>query len=433
MLHPKPTPGDTAWFVHDRFGMFIHWGLYAQAARHEWVQSQEGTSGEEYQKYFSHFDPDLFNPKEWAREARLAGMKYFVITAKHHEGFCLWDSQFTDYKATNTAAKRDLIREVTDAFRAEGLHVGLYYSLLDWHHPHYTIDVYHPLRNHPDAEAMNADRDMKIYAKYMRDHVRELLTGYGKIDIIWFDFSFPDIKHGNLPGKSHEDWESEKLITMVRELQPKIMVDNRLDLPKEMTDVVTPEQFQPTSWAHVDGEPMVWEACQTLSGSWGYHRDEMTWKSPQQLVQMLINTVALGGNLLMNVGPTARGYLDSRANTALESYADWMKLHQRSIYGCSQSEFQAPADVRFTQNYETNRLYVHIFGWPFAHLHLPEMGGKIEYAQLLNDASEVQFSTSDASSVHSHMAPTTPTGTVTLNLPVIKPDVVVPVVELFLK
>lgn len=432
MLHPKPTQGDTSWFVHDRFGMFIHWGIYALAARHEWVKTREFIPDETYQKYFDHFDPDLFQPKEWARQARLAGMKYFVITAKHHDGFCLWDSQFTDYKATNTPAGRDLLREVADAFRAEGLHVGFYYSLIDWHHPQYPIDPNHPLRNHPDAEAMNAERDITIYAQYMRDQVRELLTGYGKIDIIWFDFSFPDAKLGNLRGKGHKDWESEKLMAMVRELQPDIIVDNRLDLPKEMADIITPEQFQPAKWVHVDGEPVVWETCQTFSGSWGYFRDEMSWKSPQQLVQMLINSVSCGGNLLMNVGPTARGYFDPRAEAALESYAEWMKLHQRSIYGCSQSEFQAPADVRFTQNYETKRLYAHIFNWPFKHLHLPGMAEHVEYAQLLNDASEVLF-TSEPPAVHGNMTIDASPGTVTLNLPVIKPDVIVPVVELFLK
>jgi alpha-L-fucosidase len=158
----------------------------------------------------------------------------------------------------------------------------------------------------------------------------------------------------------------------------------------------------------------------------------MSWKSPQQLVQMLINSVSCGGNLLMNVGPTARGYFDPRAEAALEVYAEWMKLHQRSIYSCSQSEFQAPADVRFTQNYETNRLYAHIFNWPFKNLHLPGMAGKIEYAQLLNDASEVAF-TSNAPAAHGNMTVDTAPGTVTLNLPVIKPDVIVPVVELFLK
>jgi alpha-L-fucosidase len=416
MLTPAPTPGDTGWFVQDRFGMFIHWGLYAAAARHEWVQNREEIAGESYRKYFEHFDPDLYDPKAWARAAREAGMKYFVITTKHHEGFCLWDSKHTDWKAPNTPCAKDLLRPMVEAFRGEGLKVGFYYSLIDWHHPDFPIDVFHPLRNRPEAAELNKGRDVRKYAAYMRDQVRELLTDFGKIDIIWFDFSYPTSEHKGLPGKGHKDWESEALLKMVRELQPHIIVDNRLDLPDENADIHTPEQFQPREWAHVDGKPVVWEACQTFSGSWGYHRDETSWKSPEQLIRMLVNTVATGGNLLMNVGPTARGTFDSRASDALKVYGDWMRVHSRAIYGCTQSPYGSP-DCRFTQR--GDRLYLHIFAWPFEQLHLDGFAGKVAYAQLLHDASEVRFTEKD--------------GTLTLRLPVRKPDVVVPVVELFLR
>jgi alpha-L-fucosidase len=199
-------------------------------------------------------------------------------------------------------------------------------------------------------------------------------------------------------------------------------VDNRLDLPdSRAADIHTPEQFQPTEWVKVDEQAVVWEACQTFSGSWGYHRDESTWKSPDQLIQMLVNTVALGGNLLMNVGPTARGTFDHRAIHALKVYGDWMALHERAIRGCTQSEFAAPPDVRYTHNPDTNRLYAHIYAYPFKHLHLPGLAGRVAYAQFLHDASEIKFrDKADA-------------GTLTLELPVVKPNVVVPVVELFLK
>jgi alpha-L-fucosidase len=424
MLTPAPTKGDTSWFVQDRFGMFIHWGTYAAAARHEWMRNREETSDADYQKYFDHFDPDLYDPKEWAKRAREAGMKYAVITAKHHEGFCLWDSKLTDYKATNTPAGRDLLRPWVDAFRAEGLKVGFYYSLIDWHHPDFPLDIYHPLRNAPNAAEMNKTRDISKYAEYMRGQVRELLTGFGKIDIVWFDFSYPGRDYLGMPGKGHNDWQSEKLLKMVRELQPHIIVDNRLDLPAENADIYTPEQFQPRGWVHVDGKPVVWETCQTFSGSWGYYRDEYTWKSPEQLIQMLINSVACGGNLLMNVGPTARGTFDERAVDALGVYRDWMRLHGRSIYGCTQSELAAPPDCRFTQ--KGKRLYLHIFNWPFRHIHLDGMAGKVEYAQLLHDASEIKFA-------KSNFDVETSANTLTLELPVRKPDVVVPVIELFLK
>jgi len=420
---PAPTIGDTSWFVHDRFGMFIHWGTYALAARHEWVKNREEIPDEVYQKYFDHFYPDLYDPAEWARMAREAGMKYVVITAKHHEGFCLWDSQYTDYKATNTPWGKDLLKPFVEAFRAEGLRVGFYYSLIDWHHPDFPIDGIHPMRNHPDVEKLNEGRDIRRYAEYMRNQVRELLTNYGEISIIWFDFSYPQNQYRGLKGKGRDDWESEKLLQLVRELQPNIIVNNRLDLAPEMADIHTPEQFQPREWVRVDGKPVVWETCQTFSGSWGYYRDEYTWKSPDQLIQMLINTVSCGGNLLMNVGPTGRGTFDDRAQNALKVFADWMRLHSRSIYGCTMSPFEPPPDCRFTQN--GNRLYLHIFAWPFRHLHIDGLAGRVEYAQLLNDASEIRFSQPRAGEPNKD--------TLTLELPVRKPDVVVPVVELFLK
>jgi alpha-L-fucosidase len=431
MFKPAPTAGDTSWFVHDRFGMFIHWGLYASPSRHEWVQSHEKIAPDDYRKYFEVFDPDLYDPKAWARAAREAGMKYFVITTKHHEGFCLWDTQFTDYKVTNTPGGRDLLTPLVEAMRAEGLKVGFYYSLIDWHHPDFTIDVFHPLRDHPDAAKLNEGRDMTRYAEYMRNQVRELLTNFGKIDVLWFDFSYSKNQYKGLPGKGHNDWQSRQMVDLVRELQPHVIIDNRLDLADhDAADIHTPEQWQPTEWVKFKGEPVVWEACQTFSGSWGYHRDETTWKSPEQLVQMLINTVSCGGNLLMNVGPTARGTFDQRALDALQVYAEWMRLHERSIRGCTQSEFQAPTDVRYTQNFETNRLYVHLYAYPFKHLHLPGLQGKVKYAQFLNDASEIKLNLKDWTS---HEATKGKENVLTMELPINKPNTVVPVIELFLK
>ncbi len=420
MLKPDPTPGKTDWFVHDRFGMFIHWGLYALAARHEWVKNYERIPDEVYQKYFRHFDPDLYDPTIWAKAAKDAGMKYFVITTKHHEGFCLWDSKLTDYKATNTPAGRDLLKPMVEAFRAEGLKVGFYHSLIDWHHPEFPVDRLHPQRDDEEFKKANAGRDMRKYAEYLHGQTRELLTQFGKIDLLWFDFSYAD--------KGKDDWQAEKLLAMVRELMPDVMVNNRTEIYQDFT---TPEQFQPREWVHINGKPVIWEACQTFSGSWGYHRDEESWKSVDQLVKMLIDSVSKGGNLLLNVGPTARGEFDERALERLRGIGEWMKRHNRSIYGCTQSEFQAPQDCRFTQN--GKRLYLHIFSWPFELIHIDGMAGKVEYAQLLNDGSEVRLIDSDPNREHGNMSEPTPPGTLTVKLPVKKPNVVVPVVEMFLK
>ncbi len=423
---PKPTTGDTSWFVHDRFGMFIHWGLYALPARHEWVQSREQIPPEEYRKYFERFNPVDYDPYEWAAVAANAGMKYVVLTTKHHEGFCLWDSAFTDYKVTNTPYGQDLLAPFVEAFRSEGLHVGFYYSLIDWHHPDFPIDGIHPLRDLPNALELNKGRDVTKYADYLYNQVHELLTTF-EPDILWCDFSYPGREYKGMPGKGHEDWQSERLVKMIREVRPSIILNNRLDLPAEKADIYTPEQWQPLEWVKVDGEPVVWEACQTFSGSWGYHRDETTWKSPGQLIRMLVNTVARGGNLLMNVGPTARGTFDERALDALDTYGEWLALHGDAIYGCTQSEFPEPLDCRLTQ--KGNKVYVHIFAWPFKHLHLKGLGDKVAFARFLHDSSEIPLKHRDWTSHQLNLED----NTLVLELPVIEPDVVVPVIELELK
>jgi alpha-L-fucosidase len=420
--------GDLSWFQDARFGMFIHWGTYALGARHEWLKHNEKITDEKYQQYFDHFYPDLYEPKKWARAAKEAGMRYFVITTKHHEGFCLWDTKYTDYKATNTPWGKDLLTPMVDAFRAEGIRVGFYYSLIDWHHPDFPVDKIHPRRDDTEYREKNSGRDVSKYAEYMRNQVTELLTSFGDIDIIWFDFSYP-----GEDGKGRDDWESEKLVEVVRKHQPNIIIDNRLDLPGS-GDIVTPEQYQPNAeMTDDDGNPTAWEACQTLSGSWGYHRDEMTWKSVPQILGMLIDGVSKNGNLLMNVGPTARGEFDYRALSALEGVGEWMKRHSRSIYGCSAapSEYVAPKDCRYTYNPSTNRLYLHIFAWPFKTIVLPDMAGRVEYIQLLSDASEVFYR--DESVKRSGLSETAPKGAVTIELPIVKPPVDVPVVEIYLK
>lgn len=425
-MKPKSTAGDTSWFVQDRFGMFIHWGLYALPSRHEWVQSIEKIGPDDYyQRYFTRFDPQKYDPRKWAVAAREAGMKYVVLTTKHHEGFCLWDSTYTNYKVTNTPFGKDLLTPFVEAFRAEGLKIGFYYSLIDWHHPEFPVDIIHPLRDHPEVGQLNKTRDIQIYAQYLYNQVEELLTQFDPA-ILWCDFSYPDREYNGLPGKGRDDWQSEKLLEMIRRISPKIILNNRLDLPGA-ADIYTPEQVQPTEWVKVDGEPVVWEACQTFSGSWGYHRDEATWKSPGQLIRMLINTVACGGNLLMNVGPTSLGTLDTRAYEALGVYRDWMAYHSEAVYGCTQSEFTAPHDCRLTQ--KGNKVYVHVYAWPFKFIHLENLGGKVSYARFLHDGSEVDIHMPDWELKQLDVQP----DTLILSLPIRKPAVIVPVIELTLE
>ena len=428
----RPSPGNTEWLVHDRFGMFIHFGLYAMPARHEWIRYDEVIQDAEYQPYFDHFNPDLFDAREWAKKAKNAGMKYAVLTTKHHEGFCLFDSKYTEYKITNTPFGRDLVKEYVEAFRAEGLKIGFYYSLLDWNHPHYTIDDLHPMAAYEDAEERNKSRDMNIYRQYMCDQVTELMSNYGKIDILWFDFSFDPVpSHPRyqpwMKGKRAPEWGSENLIAIARKLQPGIIINNRTDIEQ---DTWTPEQIQREQWpTHPEtGELLTWEVCQTFSGSWGYYRDEHTWKSPEQLITMLIKTVASGGNLLMNVGPTARGNFDYRADAALEEFGKWMKLNSRSIYGCTKAEpeFETPLGCRLTQSEDGKRLYIHILDYPLQMLTMPSLAGKVAYSQFLHDASELPFYDSAANRCGEVMNDT-------FVLPALKPNVLVPVIEVFLK
>jgi len=213
------TTLNSEWFTESRFGMFIHWGLYSLAARHEWIQNMERIPAEAYQKYFDHFDPDLYDPVQWAQRARDAGMKYVVLTTKHHEGFCLWDSALTDFKATNTPCGKDLLTPFVQAFRDAGLKIGFYHSLIDWHHPEFPLDGHHPMRDDLAFREQAKNRDIRKYQDYLHGQVRELLTGFGKIDIMWFDFSYPFRSWDWAPGKGKDAWRSEELMAMVRELQ----------------------------------------------------------------------------------------------------------------------------------------------------------------------------------------------------------------------
>jgi alpha-L-fucosidase len=409
---------DKAWFRHDRFGMFVHWGLYSLAARHEWVKNREQLTDAEYQQYFDRFDPDLYDPREWARTARAAGMRYVVLTTKHHDGFCLWDSALTDYTVAKTPYAKDLLTPYVEACRAEGLKVGFYYSLIDWHHPSFPIDGLHPQRDDGD----DGSRDIAQYREFLHGQVRELLTRFGTIDYLFFDFSYAG-RPNVWGGKGAEDWGAEELLTMVRELQPDILVNDRTGLPG---DFITPEQYQPAG-----PMPTMWEACQTLNGSWGYDRDNVDHKSPDLLIRMLIDGVSKNGNLLLNVGPTGRGQLDPKAQETLAAIGAWMRLHERSIRGCGASEHAAPLDCRYTQN--GDRLYLHLFSWPFRYVHLPGLAGKVRYAQLLSDASEIRLVRHDPSRANENTQPGgQPAGTLTLALPVRRPETAVPVIELFL-
>lgn len=353
------------WYNDARFGMFIHWGLYSIPARGEWVRSYEEMTKEEYMKYYEEFDPVDYDPRAWARAAKEAGMKYVVLTAKHHDGFCLFDSKYTDFKATNTKCGRDLIAEYVEAVRAEGLKVGLYFTLIDWYHddyPHYG-DQIHPMRNNPEYK--NDERHFENYVEYLHNQVREICTNYGKIDVLWFDYSYDDMRG--------EKWGATKLMEMVRELQPDVIVDNRLECNMEgygLTsdadrriydgDFVSPEQIIPPNGIRdAAGNDIPWEACITMNNNWGYHATDHFFKPSSMLIKKLVECVSKGGNMILNVGPDAKGNIPEESMKILREIGAWMKKNHASIYGCGKAGLEKPDYGRITRN--GNRLYFHVF------------------------------------------------------------------------
>ena len=387
------------WYVEARFGMFIHWGLYAIPARGEWVRSTEEMPKEEYMKYFDAFDPVDYDPRKWAKAAKEAGMKYVVLTAKHHDGFCLFDSQYTEFKSTNTKCGRDLVAEFVEAVREEGLKVGLYFTLIDWYHddyPHYG-DKIHPMRN--NEQYKNDERDFSRYLDYMHNQVREICTNYGKLDVIWFDFSYDDMRG--------EKWRATELMDMVRSLQPDVIIDNRLEVSGEgfgslatgnptpyHGDFVSPEQIIPPNGIQdVNGNDLVWEACVTMNNNWGYHATDKFYKPASMLIHKLVECVSKGGNMLLNVGPDAKGNIPEESMEILETIGEWMKKNGDSIYGCGKSEIGSIECGRLTR--KDNKIYYHLYEATIGPVPLQGIKAEeIELIRYLATGAEVPISTS---------------------------------------
>ncbi len=383
------------WFTQARFGMFIHWGLYAIPARGEWVRFFEEIPAEEYEPLKYEFQPDDFDPRAWARLAKQAGMQYAVLTAKHHDGYCLFDTKTTDFCAPKCCG-RDLVREYLEAFRAEGIRVGLYYSLLDWRHPDYPHygNRNHPMRNHP--ECGNEHRDFSRYLDYMHTQIEELCTNYGKLDLLWFDFSYDDL--------TGEAWRATDLVRMVRSHQPDVIMDNRLeasgsgfgslvtDAPTEYCgDFVSPEQIIPPDGIRDShGRPVVWEACVTMNNNWGYHADDRNFKPAEMMIKKLVECVSKGGNLILNVGPDARGRIPAESCRILQGIGDWMKDNSASIYGCGYAGIDKPEYGRVTAN--GKKRYYHVMESQIGYICLPGLKrDEVAAVRRLRDGSELRI------------------------------------------
>lgn len=397
------------WFVQARFGMFIHWGLYAVPARGEWVRSNERMPEEKYMPFFREFDPSAADPKAWVQAAKEAGMGYVILTAKHHDGFCLFDSELTDFKSTNTPMGRDIVREFLEAGREAGLKVGLYYSLIDWHHPdfpHYG-DRYHPMRSDPAAS--NEERDFERYLAYMHGQVKELCTRYGRLDVLWFDFSYDQLRG--------EAWRANELADMVRTLQPGILLNNRLEVSGEgfgslaqgepapcHGDFVSPERMVPPEGLFdPQGRPLYWETCTTMNHSWGYCAGDPWYKPAPLLLKKLVECVSKGGNFLLNVGPDGNGRIPRQAMDTLKYLGQWMHINGESIRGCGPSGMEKPEWGRITRR--ENVLYLHIYENALGPLPLYGIPAeKIRTMRLLQDGREIPLSVSWVHSDYSDMA-----------------------------
>lgn len=365
------------WWRDARFGMFIHWGAYAVPARGEWVRSVERISNDDYEPIIDAFLPHDVDFGAWADLAKDAGMEYAVLTAKHHDGYALFDSAVSDYTTAKRGPKRDFVREYLEAFRSRGIKVGLYFSVIDWHHadfPHFG-DRQHPER---DNEAFRDHRpDLERYRAFMHAQIRELCSNYGQLDVMWFDFSYP--------GMTGEQWGAEELVAMVRELQPGIILDNRLEVSGEgkgtivtdqpstyAGDFVSPEQIVPPAGMTCDDGTLVpWESCLTLNNNWGFHADDHDWKSSTTVVRQLVECTAKNGNLLLNVGPDADGVIPAESQRILREVGEWMRVNETSLKGCGSADLPKPDWGWYTRKLTDGRIFAHVFEQPVGPVALP--------------------------------------------------------------
>ena len=370
------------WWREARFGMFVHWGLYSGLAGTwdgkpvgteggmEWIQQRVKADTGTYAKAaIPLFKPKPGFAREWARIAKAGGAKYVVFTTKHHDGFALHDSAVSDYDA-GSVLHRDLVKEIVEALHAEGLRVGFYHSVIDWHHDQYEYgrseQLPHPLKGRPYP---NGTRDHQKYLAYLRGEVDELLSHYGPIDILWWDFSAQDFQ-------GQEAWHAFDLMDLARARNPKIIMNNRLfrspeagwksmgtegytaSLDPKYGDFITPEQHIPDT-----GMPGIdWETCMTMNTTWGYSAHDHAWKSDETLIRNLVDIASKGGNYLLNIGPTGDGTVPPESVKSMEAIGRWMRVNGDAIYATTASRFTHLPWGRSTTR--GSRIYLHVFEWP---------------------------------------------------------------------
>ncbi len=407
------------WWREARFGMFVHWGLYSGLAGSwegkpvatrggmEWIQQRVKADTDTYAKRaIPLFQPKPGFARQWAQLAKAAGCRYVVFTTKHHDGFALHDSKVSDYDA-GSVLNRDLVKEIVDALRAEGLRVGFYHSVIDWHHDQYEYarskQLPHPLRGQPYAKGQP---EHAKYVNYLHAEVNELVSNYGPVDVLWWDYSSQDFQ-------GEEAWRAFELLSKVRSRQPKTIMNNRLfripeagftgmgtnaiapQLDPKYGDFITPEQHIPAT-----GMPGVdWETCMTMNTTWGYSEHDQQWKSNEVLIRNLIDIASKGGNYLLNIGPKGDGSVPPESVQALNAIGTWMKVNGEAIYATTAGPFEKLDWGRSTQKRLANgktRLYLHVFDWPKdGKLVVPLAAGSTAKARLMAGGKPLIVTASD--------------------------------------
>ena len=348
------------WWHEAKFGMFIHFGLFTVLGKDVWNYESEGWTMAEYEPFIKQFNPNPGAPREWAKLARRAGQKYMVLTTKNHDGFCLWDTKTTNFCAPKSPCGRDVIHEYVEAARAEGMRVGFYFSIFDWHHP--------------DGERC-ADDEMarKRMVSYTHEQIRELLSNYGKIDILWYD--------GSRPNLGPRGWESVRMNKMVFELQPDIIVNNRNALEGDFS---TPEQK-----IVAEKEGRAWESCMTLNQSWGYHAADDEWRTPKEVLRNLVLCARDNGNYLVSIGPKPDGSVQKEAVECLTKIGDWMDRNGTAIYGSERSKVTRYQYAGITR--KGNTLFLHVHAWPGSEIRIGALVTKALSARLFASGKEIKF------------------------------------------
>jgi len=381
------------WWRDARFGMFIHWGLYSIPGGEyrgdtckggaEWIMDNLDIPVKKYEKFAGQFNPVKFDADKWVSIAKNAGMKYIVLTTKHHDGFCLFDSKITDYDIMDASNfKRDIVKELSQACKKQGIKFCTYYSIMDWHHPKAQALLFPNYNKRPKDSTIINSEFHEYFENYLKPQVKELLTNYGDIGVVWFD------------GEWIPDYTSEmgkELYSFIRKIQPNTIINNRVDKGREgmgglnkegqfAGDFGTPEQEIPATGISSD-----WEACMTMNGSWGYKPSDHNWKSSKSLIHKLIDIVSKGGNFLLNVGPNSLGEFPAESVERLAEIGEWTKANGESIHGAKASPYDMPLWGRYTR--KTGVLYAHVFDWPENGILQLNDNVKIKSATLLADPS----------------------------------------------